>query len=211
MKLKDIKNKLKAEQSQVRVPDMLGRVQKAPINKLLSGETPAQAFQKKLAIRLLVTATALLIVAVFCFGAMMLHAGNGEAQPLCYAVIRAQSETGEANFDLVTSGDLFDVVCVDQSTGEKMSLLAISALHELKSTDKVAIAVICDDRTVATNVVQSLKEELVATYSGQGELTVQTSVNAQSEIELLKQRIEALGGQPKEDIAELVEIVAALI
>ena len=53
MKLKDIEKGLKSEQNSQQVPDVLQRAKKAPINRLLDGQTPLKAFDKQTAVRLL--------------------------------------------------------------------------------------------------------------------------------------------------------------
>lgn len=54
MKLKDIEKNLKKEQDCKSVPDVYARASKAPLNKLLTGETPARAFQKQVVMNLLI-------------------------------------------------------------------------------------------------------------------------------------------------------------
>ncbi len=63
MKLKDIEKKLKNENSEVKVPDVCDRAQKAPINRLLS--PVRHVFEKKLAIKILGVCFILLIMAIF--------------------------------------------------------------------------------------------------------------------------------------------------
>lgn len=68
MKLRDIEKKLRREQESKTVPEVYARASKAPLNKLLSGETPARAFQKQLVMRLLVIVLALFLVAAIEIG-----------------------------------------------------------------------------------------------------------------------------------------------
>ncbi len=203
MKLKDIEHKLRSEQETVKVPDMLSRVKKAPLNKLLSGETPAQAFKKKLAVRLLVTATVLLIAAVFCFAAMLLFTENGKANPHAYLSIKTSGE-GES-YAIFVTGDLSKAACFDERTGEQTSFYALSALYDLKSTDKVEICAICEDASLASDLLGKLREELSGAYAGFNGASVTTSVNSDSAIALLKQKVSAAGLSAESDLTKLID------
>lgn len=208
MKFKDIKNQLKDEHRSVQVPDMLSRVKRAPINKLLSGETPAQAFQKKLAVRLLVTATALLVAAVFCFAALLLFTENGQASPRCYISLRVESGDLTESYGIVVSGDITTAVCIDENTKQKAQYSSISALYNLKSTDKVTVCAICEDAKIAARTLANFKDELVLFYGDLGGATLTTSANSPAAIDLLR---EYVGGDESDDIAKLIEKYAASI
>lgn len=211
MKLKDIESKIKAEQDSVKVPDMLSRVKKAPLNKLLSGETPAQAFKKELAVRLLVTATVLLIVAVFCFAAMLLFENGGEASPRCYISLRIQRGDATESYSVISSGDISSAVCINDATGERASFRAISALYALESTDKVSISSLCADNSVARDALSAFREELALTYPRFSLAAISIYVNSASDIQALRDRVSAFGVSPSSDLSTLIDQLAGLL
>lgn len=211
MKLKDIKSRLREEQAGVEIPDMLPRVKKAPLNKLLSGETPAQAFQKKLAVRLLVTATALLIAAIICFAAMLLFSSEKQAGEHFYISLEIQKEGGSNSFSIVSTKDVSSAICVDDVTGERCACTAISALYALNSGDKVTIAIIGENSSKCATVLNSFKNELTSAYGEFYLATVVTSVNSQEEIDALRSLVEQKGGDPSGGIKELVERISSLM
>lgn len=215
MKLKDIETKLKKEQESVAVPDILERVKKAPINKLLSGETPAQAFQKKLAVRLLVTTTVLLIAAIFCFAAMLLFTNNDAASSRYYISLRVEKDGVSEEFGIVASEGLKGVSCIDYQTGSRPSYRAIEALYDLRSEDKVFISVIGEDSAKCAQLANALRNELSSAYGTFSQATTSTSVNSDAEIALLQSHISALSPSPLPSPApptkDLIPLIDALI
>lgn len=211
MKIKDIESKLKREHESAKVPDMLSRVKKAPINKLLVGETPAQAFQKKLAVRLLVTTTALLIVAVFCFAAMLLFTERGEIGARYYISLRVEKDGVVEEYGVVTSEGLASVSCIDYQSGNKISYRAIEAFYTLKSGDKVSISAIGEDPAKCSELVKSLRDELSSAYGAFSLASVSTSVNNDDEISRLRERVEQRGGDGSVSVKELVTELDSLI
>jgi len=101
MRLKDIEKKLRREQESKTVPEVYARASRAPLNKLLSGETPARAFQKQLVMRLLVIVLALFLVAAIGLSAMWLAPSNGGSTPDCYACITVSGDGGELRIGLI--------------------------------------------------------------------------------------------------------------
>lgn len=211
MKIKDIKSKLKSEHESAKIPDMLSRVKKAPINKLLSGETPAQAFQKKLAVRLLVTTTALLIVAVFCFAAMLLFTERGAIGERYYVSLCVQTEDGKTEYGIVTSEGLANVSCIDYQSGNKTSYRAIEAFYTLKSGDKVSIGVIGEDYAKCAELAKTLRDFLASAYGSFSQASVSTTVNDDGEITKLRERVAQRGGDGDASVKELVAQLDSLI
>lgn len=71
MKLSDIEQNIKKEGGEIKVPDVLNKVKRAPINKLLSDKTPAQAFKKRTATLILILTLLILAVLSISLFAML--------------------------------------------------------------------------------------------------------------------------------------------
>lgn len=171
MKLKDIEKGLKSEQNSQQVPDVLQRAKKAPINRLLDGQTPLKAFDKQTAVRLLWCAMLLLVTAVFAIGAIaLIPKGEREQVELCYVNIRIESEGEITTYGMVVEDcetvavfvlekQNTEVVARDmQKKGEYIEN-AINDVYQAKSGDKVSICVLCDnDAGVLSTLVTSVFE-----------------------------------------------------
>ncbi len=158
MKLKDIEGKLKSEQNSQRVPDVLQRAKKAPINRLLDGQTPLKAFDKQTAVRLLWCVMMLLVAAVLAIGAIsLIPSGAKDKVALSYINVKVESggEVKEygivvedaqtvAAFVLEKQNDnaLFDNL---QKKGYSLDG-AINEVYQPKSGDKVSICVLCEEK-----------------------------------------------------------------
>lgn len=214
MKIKDIKDQLRQEHDEVKVPDMLTRVKRAPLNKLLSGETPAQAFQKKLAVRLLVTATVLLLAAVVAFMAMLLSPQGSEASPYCCVFVKVEQEDSAAlEYALVLGGDGSAHLCLELSGEERqrMDYSSIYTLYTLKATDKASIATICSNHELASQHAQMLYGDLNSSYVALGASgRVTRTVNSNQAKEQLKTLVQNLGGEDSDDIDALIDSLLQL-
>ncbi len=170
MKIKDIKDKLKQEEGQTKVPDVLERAKRAPINKLLTGETPLQAFSRTLAMRLLVFATLLLVVAIFSLMAMWLAPTHPAEQPYCYVSVTVLQGEEELHFGMIAKSDGNVYLCCKEkrwSFAEKpapMAFSSISELYQLKIDDKVYVRTISDDRALAKELEETTTSELRSSY-----------------------------------------------
>lgn len=182
MKLKDIEKGLKNEQNSQKVPDVLQRAKKAPINKLLDGQTPLKAFDKQAAVRLLWCVMLLLVTAVLAIGAIaLMPKGEREQVELCYVNIRVESDGEITTYGMVVEDcetvAVFvlekknaEVVARDlQKKGDSVEN-AINDVYQAKSGDKVSICVLCDsDASILSTLVASI-------FEGDG-IDVQTAVN----------------------------------
>ncbi len=214
MKIKDIKERLKKEHEGYDIPDMLPRVKRAPLNRLLSGETPAQAFRKELAVRLLVTATVLLIVAAIAFTAMILLPSHEKAKPYCYVSIEVQKEGETLNFGLVFSGDGRIVLLADESGQEgatKMKIVSISQLYQYGSTDKTSVCVICEDSELARDRLKYVAGELEAAYAFAPSASLSRRIGNEDDRARLSAIVLSLGGEECESLADLVHQYFALV
>lgn len=169
MKLKDIKKNLKSEQDANRVPDVYASAKKAPLNKLLEGETPARAFQKSLAIRLLITVLLLFAAVGICLGALWVASSdNTEMFEVRIVLVR---ESGNMSY-LIYMKDSLDIagVRIEMTDGEASSNAAvkpcahISDFIQPKNDDKVSISVISADVNDAARIVNAVIRELEAAY-----------------------------------------------
>lgn len=182
MKLKDIEKGLKNEQNSQKVPDVLQRAKKAPINRLLDGQTPLKAFDKQTAVRLLWCVMLLLVTAVLAIGAIaLMPKGEREQVELCYVNIRIESEGEITTYGMVVEDcetvavfvlekQNAEVVARDlQKKGDSVEN-AINDVYQAKSGDKVSICVLCDgDASILSTLVASV-------FEGDG-IDVKTTVN----------------------------------
>ncbi len=172
MKLKDIEKKLKEENSQVKVPDVLARVQKAPINRLLT--PPAQAFKKRLAVQLLCFAFVLILAVMFTLVTMFL-VPSAEENSVVFINITIQSGDDVTSYGLCTDGDSVQKAMLMSLNGEYV-LQDLNALgKDIKSTiqdvyvakdgDKVSICAISGN-DVDKNRVESIANSAMAQICG---------------------------------------------
>lgn len=176
MKLKDIEKKLKEENSQVKVPDVLARVKKAPINRLLT--PPAQAFKKRLAIQLLCFAFILILAVMFTLVTMFL-VPSAEENNVVFLKITVESGDESASYGLCLFGDRVQKACVLSKNGEYImqDLSAVGGdikttlqdVYNAKDDDKVSICVIAVnevDKKRTENNAQRAVAELYAQNQG---------------------------------------------
>lgn len=150
MKLKDIEKSLKNEQKQMGVPDVLARSKKAPINRLLDGQTPLRAFNKPLASRLLWCAMILLVTTILCFAVFMLLPRKSQGVNYGYMSVTIESGSDIDRYGIVADDDLQVAIVVHETlNGEKNYWVvnidsnslenAINELYVAKSIDKVRV------------------------------------------------------------------------
>jgi len=72
MNKRDIEKQLFNENSNIKVPEMSLKVKNSPLNKLLSGETPVQAFRKNFANMLLIFTAIIFIIVTLALAAFIL-------------------------------------------------------------------------------------------------------------------------------------------
>lgn len=170
MKLKDIEKKLKEENSQVKVPDVLARVKKAPINRLLT--PPAQAFKKRLAIQLLCFAFILILAVMFTL-VTMFFVPNAEKTHVVFLKLTVESEEGSVSYGLCMFDDNVQKACVLQQNDEYVMQdlgavggdiqTTLNGVYHAKDNDKVSICVIAVDdvdRKKTESIAQSAVAEL---------------------------------------------------
>lgn len=173
MKLKDLEKKLKKEHEQIRVPDVYSRAKLAPINSLLTGETPAQAFKKHLAIRLLFLVMVLLAVSLIALTAygMNKNKSRGLVVSDAYCSVTVTNNGESVRYGLVfdsTKAVKFVVNESDQTVisgdGNITLINAISALYDTKSGDKVVVVTQSDVVTYASEIAVIVCGEVSARY-----------------------------------------------
>lgn len=168
MKIRDIKNSLKNEQKQMGVPDVLARAKKAPINKLLEGQTPLRAFDKSFALRLLWIALVLLVTIVLCFAVFMLMPSGATKTTYGYVGITVESGEKIDRYGVVVdekskvlvvvheSGEMQDLPSAISTSSESLEN-AIKELYVANSTDKVFVCVYCVSNEDAQNLLDDVK------------------------------------------------------
>ena len=226
MKIKDIEKKLRREQDGQAVPDVYTRVKKAPLNKLLLGETPIRAFRKNLATRLLAIACILFIVSAIALAAMWFTPSNIGAAPDCYASIaltRTADGTAEGAEDYCRIGVLMDAggavisITVELENGEpadgEMTVYSalISDFISPKANDKVSIGVLCGNLSRGFERANKLADEL-RLLCDDGDLQVVSACNDYATKLHVAQFIKAHGGDAdaNQSNAELISAYSAL-
>lgn len=175
MKLKDIEKTLKNEQKQMGVPDVLARSKKAPINRLLDGQTPLRAFNKPLASRLLWCAMILLVTTILCFAVFMLMPEKPQSVNYGYISVTIESGADVDRYGIVTDDELQVVIVVrEMGNEEKISQVvniannsldnAISGLYDTNSIDKVWICVYYASNESAQNAIDIAKNAFDELY-----------------------------------------------
>ncbi len=191
MKIKDIEKKLKNESESVRVPDVYPSVKKAPINRLLNGELPVQAFKKHLAMRLLVFVLLVFGVCAIALSALWLTDGNTSAIPASYVLVSVSRADGEeeVRYGFATGNDgniaaAYVEMRGGNETFEKIDGVAgkdwneaIKGLYMCKNGDKVFISAQCESADAAAMTVREAESALSGLYAGDMRCTVRTVCN----------------------------------
>lgn len=175
MKLKDIEKSLKNEQKQMGVPDVLARSKKAPINRLLDGQTPLRAFNKPLASRLLWCAMILLVTTILCFAVFMLLPQKSQGVNYGYMSVTIESGSDIDRYGIVSDDELQVVIVVrETSNEEKISQVVnitnnsldntINGLYASKSIDKVRICAYYASNKSAQSAIDIAKNVFDALY-----------------------------------------------
>ncbi len=172
MKLKDIEKSLKKEHDGAKVPDVMRRAQKAPINRLLDGQRPLKAFDKQTAVRVLWIVMALAVTALLCFGALGIMGNGGDDKVPC-AYVRVSVENGGeiTEYGIVIEGvQNVALFVLEKKDGVKMQDLqksgislknAINEVYQAKNGDKVSICVVSsnEDGTLVSDLKDAFSLE----------------------------------------------------
>lgn len=187
MNVKEIKKSLKEEHANKNVPDVLSRAKRAPINKLLIGQTPLKAFDKITTLRLLWTATALLLVAVLAVFAFAFLPFGKTAALESYVRIEIEGEGGTDVIGIVLGNDAVELclaervqnIPVEQNLhkdGESAENV-IKEVYSPKNNDKVRVWVFCKDEEAAVNLSQSIKNIIEQCAEGIADIDVSATAN----------------------------------
>lgn len=166
MKLKDIEKSLKKEHDGAKVPDVMRRAQKAPINRLLDGQRPLKAFDKQTAVRVLWLVMALAVTALLCFGALgIMGNGGGDKVPCAYVRVSVENGGEITEYGIVIEGVQNVSLFVLEKSGSTSPMKdlqksgislknAITEVYQVKNGDKVSICVVSsnDDSTLASDL-----------------------------------------------------------
>lgn len=212
MNFKDIKKSLKEEQENKRVPDVLSRAKRAPINRLLIGQSPLKAFDKTTTLRLLWTATALLLVAVLAFFAFAFLPAKDSAPSQAYVRIEIEREGDEYIIGFVASNDVV-LLCVKETDasgeisqdlyrdGENLEY-AINGVYQAKADDKVRVCVFCDDAQDAIDLARMIKESIQNLLADGVEIGVETLINDNRVFEKWASYAGCVGEKDIEDVID---------
>lgn len=193
MKRKDIEKSLKKEHDGAKVPNVMRRAQKAPINRLLDGQRPLKAFDKQTAVRVLWIVMALAVTALLCFGALCIM-DNGTSDKVNCAYVRVSIENGGeiTEYGMVIEGVQNVALFVLEKSGSTLPMKdlqkggnslqnAINDVYQCKSGDKVSICV------VASNVDENVAQDLKAAFSRENNTVTLALSNDSRVIESLKE------------------------
>lgn len=212
MKNKDITESLKKEHRDKSVPDVFSRVRKAPINKLLDGQSPLRAFDKTSAVRALWIALALFVVFVFALSVFALMPKTKDVALSSYVRISVESGGQTTVYGFIVN-DEKAVLCVLEKDGAQQPLHslnlsgssvkdAINGVYRAKSGDKVAICALDGNSAYATELAQSVKTAVSEAAQSQADIETTTSVNDAAVIEDLRR---ICGAQENCGIESLIE------
>lgn len=228
MKFKDIEKSLKREHDDKRVPDVCARAKKAPLNKLLTGETPIRAFQKRFAIMMLIFVLAIFVVIIVASAAMLFSTSDTDTSPDCYAVITVERriseiETGESvvcytRLGLIVRSE-YDIVTIaaEVRNGEISATPFASYSSQInmfirpKIDDKVSICVFCDDITRAYSVARNIANDIDEIYADV-DFKVSAICNDYSKKDGWTAYIESCGGilHGDENVAQIIKVYMSL-
>lgn len=204
MRLKDIEGKLKSEHNSQTVPDVLQRAKKAPINKLLDGQTPLKAFDKHTAVRLLWCVMLLLVTAVLAtFAIAMIPDGAKDEVAVCYVNVKVESGGETVVYGIVVEN--YETVSVFAKERQNQTVIAqnlqkrgyslesaINDVYEQKEGDRITICVLGKD--VSADFATVVKDMF-------SPLAANTSVNDSSVLFELKDFL----GSDKTDVRSLID------
>lgn len=215
MKLKDVENKLKREQEGAPVPDVYARASKAPLNKLLTGETPAKAFQRQTVTALLAAVLVIFLVIAIGLSAMWLSPKAAPTGADCYVCVVVQREEGASRIGLIMDGKNVSVAVVEQTDGVvntspvKSHTSRISDLIEAKAGDKVSVEILYSNSSVLSDSVRTTVDELELLYYGKA-FEMKTLSNSADTRVRTKEYISLCGGQV-EDGATAEDLIKAYL
>ncbi len=210
MKLKDIEKSLKKEHDGAKVPDVMRRAQKAPINRLLDGQRPLKAFDKQTAVRVLWIVMALAVTALLCFGALgIMGNGGGDKVPCAYVRVSVENGGEITEYGIVIEGVQNVALFVLEKSGSTSPMKdlqkggnslqnAINDVYQCKSGDKVSICV------VSSNVDENMAQDLKAAFS-RLDNTVTLALSNDSLV------IESLKGYAQTTTSDLYNLVCAYL
>lgn len=193
MKLKDIEKSLKKEHDGAKVPDVMRRAQKAPINRLLDGQRPLKAFDKHTAVRVLWIVMALAVTALLCFGALgIMGNGGGDKVPCAYVRVSVENDGEITEYGIVIEGVQNVALFVLEKSGSTSPMKdlqksgislknAITEVYQVKNGDKVSICV------VSNNEDSTLASELKDAFSSVGNSVTVLSHNDENVLASLKE------------------------
>ena len=204
MRLKDIEGQLKNEHNSQTIPDVLQRAKKAPINKLLDGQTPLKAFDKHTAVRLLWCVMLLLVTAVLAtFAIAMIPDGARDEVAVCYVNVKVESNGETIEYGIVVEN--YETVSVFVKERQNQIVIAqnlqkrgysldsaILDVYEQKEGDRITICVLGKD--VPADFANVVKDAFLP-------LDAKTSVNDSTVIFELKDFL----GSDKTDVGSLID------
>ncbi len=193
MKLKDIEKSLKKEHDGAKVPDVMRRAQKAPINRLLDGQRPLKAFDKQTAVRVLWIVMALAVTALLCFGALgIMGNGGGDKVPCAYVRVSVENDGEITEYGIVIEGVQNVALFMLEKSGSTSPMKdlqksgislknAITEVYQVKNGDKVSICV------VSSNEDSTLESDLKDAFSLEGNSVTVLSHNDENVLASLKE------------------------
>ena len=159
MKIKDIEKNLKKESDSIKVPDVYARVKRAPINRLLSD--PVHAFQRKMVMRMLLIAFAIVIVAVVALTAIWLTPNKASEEEYGYVRVTVNdadiygfvvNKAGTVSASITEKAAGVDTLVRNSALRGQSIASAIAALYNANLNDEVVVSAQFDNYNTASMI-----------------------------------------------------------
>lgn len=202
MNKKDIEKQLLNEHSSIKVPDVFPKVKKAPLNKLLTGETPLQVFKKQFAISMLALTTVIFIIATVALAALILSPVPNEIVQssnsyVSIVVTKQDSSVTRYGFVVDTKGDL--IIAEKEEEGgvvvlERLEIKNNNIEDTIESVVLISMgdSILISTQNVNSQIAYNLKNNALSgirSNSGSANFIVNTTTNDTQTINYLVQLI----------------------
>jgi len=159
MKFKDIEKNLKREQEKNSVPDVFDKAAGAPLNKLLSGETPSKLFNRRAATLMLCLVLALVLIISVALFALTVSADEPVEISDCYVAINVERGGANTRYGLIIGEDYKVLLCKLELENDALKTPPIVCANKpikefitLNYGDKVSIYAVCKENERAADV-----------------------------------------------------------
>ncbi len=171
MKFKDIEKKLKREQENNSVPDVFDRAAGAPLNKLLSGESPSRLFNRRAATLMLCLVLALVLIISVALFALTLSEDEPVGISDCYVAINVERGGANTRYGLIIGEDYKVKFSTVELENDALNIpptvcanKPIKDFITLNYGDKVSIYAVCEESERAADVAAFAARSLMTGF-----------------------------------------------